>query len=771
MEKIMIIEKIRIECFGKLEQRDFEFCEGVNIIEGANESGKSTLAAFIKFVFYGLSSKAKDSGLSDREKYMSWSKGSAGGSLILRTDDGRYRIDRVIMSSGQTSENGEKKISYREGVAIVDLSNNSPIKVKEEPGEYFFGVDADTFARTAFVSQLDGARIEGEKMTQAIENILFSADENVNVQKAVKKLEVSRIALLHKNAKGGKIYELEAARAELESKLEGARRINADILAKEASLEDAQAKLSEVEGKKSALARGIKAFENATILFLFDKLRTFEKASEQYKEKEAEFCAKYEKDAFMPDKEYVELLREKDQALKLAGDKLEAARARVAEAQESLEKVESGAYADAPDTNDYSSDEEAGYRGEGVKKTLTTLGIVFGVLTPVVLGIGALAKFKFMLSDMGFTVMLSSAFPAALTILFFVLAGVRASGLKKLYAKYGANNSREFEAAISTLKLIKEKKADMGETLTTLRFELDSAERAYKSAENDFATLARKWNNDSELETALKSAEDAVAELEKMRSEASKLSETILNLKTQLSPYDEAALRADSTISGTVVEVNEENVAEKRRELEFFVSQAKANETRIHELEKELAALRPQCENPARIAEKIALVKAYIDEYTKKHAAYMLAIEKILEAGDGMRENVSPKLAEYTCKLMGGVTGGKYREIGVDSELNVTVNTDGAARKLDYLSAGTQDAAYVSLRLALINTLFRKTSPSVIFDESFSRLDADRLGGMMKLATTLSESGVQSLILTSGEREAETMKNIGEYNVISMERA
>ena len=85
MEKIMIIEKIRIECFGKLEQRDFEFCEGVNIIEGANESGKATLAAFIKFIFYGLSSKAKDSGLSDREKYMSWSKGSAGGSLMADT--------------------------------------------------------------------------------------------------------------------------------------------------------------------------------------------------------------------------------------------------------------------------------------------------------------------------------------------------------------------------------------------------------------------------------------------------------------------------------------------------------------------------------------------------------------------------------------------------------------------------------------------------------------------------------------------------------------
>ena len=34
----MIIEKIHIDAFGRLEKRDFELSEGVNIIEGANES-------------------------------------------------------------------------------------------------------------------------------------------------------------------------------------------------------------------------------------------------------------------------------------------------------------------------------------------------------------------------------------------------------------------------------------------------------------------------------------------------------------------------------------------------------------------------------------------------------------------------------------------------------------------------------------------------------------------------------------------------------------
>ena len=50
----MNIKRIDIVSFGNLEKKSFDLSKGVNIIEGDNESGKSTTAAFIKFIFFLL---------------------------------------------------------------------------------------------------------------------------------------------------------------------------------------------------------------------------------------------------------------------------------------------------------------------------------------------------------------------------------------------------------------------------------------------------------------------------------------------------------------------------------------------------------------------------------------------------------------------------------------------------------------------------------------------------------------------------------------------
>ena len=67
----MIIEKIVIKSFGVITDLTLDFSEKVNVIEGGNEAGKSTIAAFIRYMLYGFDEKA-------RKRYPSVKRESTG---------------------------------------------------------------------------------------------------------------------------------------------------------------------------------------------------------------------------------------------------------------------------------------------------------------------------------------------------------------------------------------------------------------------------------------------------------------------------------------------------------------------------------------------------------------------------------------------------------------------------------------------------------------------------------------------------------------------
>ena len=49
----MIIKQLNLDHFGKFHGREIDLNPGVNIIYGANESGKSTVHAFIQSMLFG----------------------------------------------------------------------------------------------------------------------------------------------------------------------------------------------------------------------------------------------------------------------------------------------------------------------------------------------------------------------------------------------------------------------------------------------------------------------------------------------------------------------------------------------------------------------------------------------------------------------------------------------------------------------------------------------------------------------------------------------
>ena len=79
----MIIEKVVIKSFGLITDMTLEFSDKVNVIEGQNEAGKSTIAAFIRYMLYGFDD-TEDSELGERRKRINWETGTAQGSMYVR---------------------------------------------------------------------------------------------------------------------------------------------------------------------------------------------------------------------------------------------------------------------------------------------------------------------------------------------------------------------------------------------------------------------------------------------------------------------------------------------------------------------------------------------------------------------------------------------------------------------------------------------------------------------------------------------------------------
>ena len=140
----MKLLRLSVENFGKLSGYDWELESGLNTVCQDNGFGKSTLAAFIKAMLYGLPASTKRNlDKNERKKYLPWQGGAYGGSLEFECALGAFRIERFF---GAKEANDEFR--------LFDLTTNKPSEVfSADVGIELFGIDAEGFARSAFLSQ------------------------------------------------------------------------------------------------------------------------------------------------------------------------------------------------------------------------------------------------------------------------------------------------------------------------------------------------------------------------------------------------------------------------------------------------------------------------------------------------------------------------------------------------------------------------------------------------------------------------------------------
>ncbi|MBP5238845.1 MAG: AAA family ATPase, partial [Clostridia bacterium] len=182
IDRIMI-ERIDISAFGGVKNLTLIPSGGINVITAPNESGKSTVAAFIKFIFYGFGGQRRQAlAENERSLYMPWDGSRAGGGITLSTPEGKFRVERYQSAAKETLD-------------IYDAYTRKSVFTGLVPGEVFFGVGEETFSKVLFFRQLYQSKNGDDALAEQVQNIIFSADEKTNTERAVKRLKELRASL------------------------------------------------------------------------------------------------------------------------------------------------------------------------------------------------------------------------------------------------------------------------------------------------------------------------------------------------------------------------------------------------------------------------------------------------------------------------------------------------------------------------------------------------------------------------------------------------
>ena len=225
---------IHIDNFGKLSNFDMDFLSNPVIIYEDNGWGKSTLATFIRVMFYGFEGENKKK-LSDKERvrFRPWNKEQYGGSVIFEADGRQYEITRHF------------GIKDKEDSAVL-IDRATMLETHDYDcdrlGIELFDLDEESFVRTVFLGQ-DNIAVRNDKdeledgISAKIGNLTDVKDDIINYDAMMKTFK-EKINALKSGRKYGIINEDTEVLTNITNRLRGAE-------AYEKTAEELEGKLNE----------------------------------------------------------------------------------------------------------------------------------------------------------------------------------------------------------------------------------------------------------------------------------------------------------------------------------------------------------------------------------------------------------------------------------------------------------------------------------------------------------------------------------------------
>lgn len=776
----MIITKLQIDSFEGLYRKSIELSDGVNIISGKNESGKSAICDFIRFMLYGICSR------SEAARFPSLGTGKAAGSMTVRigSDELKDPIPRTVRIEREFIPKVTDK------VRITDAVSGAEILKGAVPGEYFLGISAEVFSSTAYVSQLGGREVSGRDIGESVEKVLFSADESIDTSRAVERLDSARIKLMHKNEKGGLIPELRSERDALKLRMEKAEASAKELSEAESKLASCEEKLAENAEKLRAADGRVKYCEAAIGLLGAGRAEQIREKLNALKIRRQQLKNNTEYEGFLPTDGYIDRIEELDRTIKSERSRLE----RISAEQNEVYGPEGGEKLDLlVDIENAGGIRDTELRAENAYSKKRAFALLSAILFAVsAISICAGVFIAYIKSDINGIVPIIIGLTALIgTVITIISRKQAAVEYYELLNLTGALDINDLYRILDELERISDSISAEKAAQDTGRRSISECQELIRSYSEELDELLSYWN--------MESAEQAVHTFSKFNI---RLGEIDSEIRHQTEMLDESDTGADSARKESLKKAagqNEHFVSEKlkaalnddtaptadrrraladglenaRREYGFISGASEALTHKKHEIELRITALRSGSEPILPLKEKLNDIESRLENYEKMHAALVLAADRLRSAGAALHSRITPSVTKRVSELLSELTDGKYSSVGIDSNFSMhfagpsmsfeNQNADTASSltlDIQYMSGGTKDAAYIALRIALTELLCKENVTPLIFDESFCHIDDERLNHILKLINRLSENDFrQTLILSSFDREIGIMRS------------
>ncbi|MBR4098624.1 MAG: AAA family ATPase [Clostridium sp.] len=743
--------------FGKLSAARLELSDGLNIITAPNEGGKSTWAAFLKAMLYGIDTRDRDRRgyLADKNRYQPWSGAPMEGEMQLTWQGREITLRRF--QKGHTPFGGFSAVYTATGEAVPGMT-------AANCGQFLLGVEREVYERSAFIGQGGTLAITAApELEKRIAALTTSGEEDVSFAQTQARLKEWRNRR-RVNRSVGCIPELEqqlsdtgAALSALRGVIQEAARLDGERVALQ---REHTALIAEQEIHRRLAQRSLnQRFAQAQADWEADQARLTALELE---------TAKY---GPIPPQERLKEAQGDLQYLKALSGEIKLGETALADAEAACTRAEDAL---ADDHFSGMTGEEAVLqaRDDSVRcQAALSQAHQTRKQVPLLLGAGVLLLAALVALDLagqgglGLLSGLGLACAGGMAVLALLTrnrAKAQAVSAAQILSRYGVDTpqaaedlAREYRARYQTAEEAVQTRTAVRDGLNNHKLRHDTCRAALLDFVHSFApevrdlfgcsaALSRALNLDHELALARERVQASRRRADDLAAQGGQPFDTLdFLLPPQRTPAEtDAALAASAARLKQVTQALNQTLGQQQA-----------------------------MGDPAALAARKEALERELSRRQAEYDAIDLAMKVLEQADSRLRERFSPALNQRAGELMARLTGGRYTNVALNRELEGAAVQTGAIlpRSSLCLSRGTVDQLYLAVRLAVYQLCLPGPERApILLDDALAAFDDERLALALELLTELGRKE-QILLFTCQSREKTYLADREGVTLVTME--